>query len=144
MTRIDFYVLQDVEADARHRFACRLISKAVTAGSSVVLHTPSEADAVRLDSLLWRYPEQRFVPHGLFNTPGAVGAPVVLTWEDPQTYDGVLINLSDEIPAFFGRFDRVAEIVVGSNRDSGRQRYKFYRDRGFPLEHHELDNWETP
>ncbi len=51
MTRINFYVLQDVEADARHRFACRLISKAVTAGSSVVLHTPSEADAAIYEEL---------------------------------------------------------------------------------------------
>jgi len=53
------------------------------------------------------------------------------------------VNLADEIPGFFGRFDRVAEIVVGENRDAGRERYKFYRDRGFPLFHHELDDWES-
>ena len=44
--------------------------------------------------------------------------------------------------AFPGRFERVAEIVVGSSRDAGRARYQFYRDRGFPLYHHELDDWE--
>ena len=37
----------------------------------------------------------------------------------------------------------VAEIVVDATRDSGRDRYKFYRDRGFPLFDHHLDDWEA-
>ena len=65
-------------------------------------------------------------------------------WQEPAELDDVLINISGAVPGFFGRFNRVAEIVVDSTRDAGRDRYKFYRDRGFPLFHHELDDWETP
>ena len=143
MTRIDFYLLQDVDVEAGYRFACRLTGKAVSRGSNVVLHTDSESIASEVDSLLWRFPEQRFLPHGMMHSAAAVGAPVLLSWEDPAAYDGVLVNLSSSAPHFFGRFDRVAEIIVGATRAAGRDRYGFYRDRGFPLYHHEIDDWEA-
>lgn len=154
MTRIDFYILQDVELDAMHRFACRLATKAMSNGNEVHIHAADSEAAQAVDDLLWIYPEQRFVPHVLHHCPQTQGpqtqapakkssAPVNIGWEEPNHVDDVLINLSGEVPGFFGRFDRVAEIVVRSTRDAGRDRYKFYRDRGFPLFHHELDDWET-
>jgi DNA polymerase-3 subunit chi len=142
VTRVDFYILQDVELDAMHRFACRLASKAMFNGNEVYIHAADDAAAKSLDDLLWLYPEQRFVPHGL--TADKTSAPIHIGWEEPRQIDDVLINLSGEVPGFFGRFDRVAEIVVRATRDAGRDRYKFYRDRGFPLFHHELDDWEAP
>ena len=141
MTRIDFYILQDVEIDAMHRFACRLATKAMSNGNDVHIHTANDAAAQTLDDLLWVYPEQRFVPHDLASDSSP--APINIGWQEPKDADDVLINLSGEVPGFFGRFDRVAEIVVRNTRDAGRDRYKFYRDRGFPLFHHELDDWET-
>lgn len=142
MTRVDFYILQDVDITAMQRFACRLACKAVDSGQQVVVHAADENSARAFDALLWEYPEQRFLPHGIERTPEAEGAPVVVSWGEPKRYDGVLINLTPGVPDFFGRFERVAEIVVGSSRDEGRARYQFYRDRGFPLYHHELDDWE--
>jgi DNA polymerase-3 subunit chi len=143
MTQVDFYILQDVEIDARHRFACRLVSKAITSGSSVVIYTAQRAGAEALDELLWRYPQQRFLPHGLMDGEAARKAPVVIAWQDPGRYEGLLINLTDQVPEFFPRFDRLAEIVVDANRDSGRESYRYYRERGYPLLHHELDDWEA-
>ncbi len=143
MTRVDFYILEDVDLDAMQRFACRLACKAVDAGNRVYMHTNHEQGAKDLDDLLWAYPDQRFIPHGQLNDAAAVGAPVVIGWDDPQDHDGVLINLSDQIPTFFTHFDRVAEIVVGETKSRGRERYQFYRDRGYPLFHHDLDDWEV-
>ena len=143
MTRVDFYILEDVEVNAMMRFACRLACKAVDAGNQVYIHTSHEQSATDLDDLLWAYPGQRFMPHGRQDDAGAAGAPVIIGWDDPQEHDGVLINLSDEIPTFFGRFDRVVEIVVGDTKSRGRERYHFYRDRGYPLFHHDLDDWEA-
>ncbi|MCZ6617190.1 MAG: DNA polymerase III subunit chi [Gammaproteobacteria bacterium] len=143
MTRVDFYILEDVDLNAMMRFACRLAGRAVDAGKSVYLHTNHEQAATDIDDLLWAYPDQRFIPHGRNNDVLAVNAPVVIGWEDPREHDGVLINLSDQIPTFFGRFDRVAEIVVHETKSRGRERYQFYRDRGYPLFDHHLDDWET-
>lgn len=143
MTQVDFYILEDVEIDAAYRFACRLISKAISSGAQVLVLTPDRSTADTLDELLWNYPDQRFLPHGLINTPAATGAPVTIAWEDPQHYDGVLINLSSDVPGYFARFDRLVEIVVGANRDEGRRRYKHYRHLGYPLFNHKMDDWEA-
>ena len=143
MTRVDFYILEDIDLNAMMRFACRLTCKALDAGNQVYIHTNHEQSAVDFDDLMWSYPERRFLPHGRQNQVEANGAPVVIGWDGPTEHDGVLINMSDQIPTFFGRFDRVAEIVVGETRNRGRERYQFYRDRGYPLFHHELDEWET-
>lgn len=141
MTRVDFYILQDVDLAAAQRFACRLAVKALSSGHRVHVHADHREAAAELDELLWHYPEHRFVPHA--REDAGTSAPLVLGWTPPAEPDGVLINLAGEIPTFFGRFERVAEIVVGATRAQGRDRYKFYRDRGYPLFHHELDDWEA-
>ena len=40
------------------------------------------------------------------------------------------------------RVETIRELVALRKRDVGRDRYKYYRDRGYPLHHHELDQWE--
>ena len=143
MTRIDFYLLQDVDVSARLRFACRLAAKAIGAGQHAYLHVADETCAKQLDELLWAYPERRMIPHGIVGTPEAAGAPVIIGYRDTPETDAVLVNLAHEIPGFFPRFERVAEIVLANTREDGRTRYKYYRDRGYPLFHHQLEEWET-
>lgn len=145
MTRIDFYILQDVDMDAACRFACRLAAKALGGGLPVHLHVDDGAAAAELDELLWSYPAHRFIPHACQDDADTAPAapPVVIGWQPPAEPEGVLVNLSAEVPAFFGRFERVAEVIVGANRAAGRQRYRFYRDRGYPLFKHDLDDWEA-
>lgn len=147
MTRIDFYVLKDVDREARFRFACALTAKAVEAGNRVFLRTSNEEDALLADDYLWSWPPHRFIPHTLGpNSPGKAAhpaIPVLIHTEPPKQCEGLMINLGDDVPDFYGRFDRIAEIIVGCNRDSGRERYRRYRHRGNPLFHHELDDWES-
>ena len=143
MTRVDFYILKDVDIAAATRFACRLAAKAVTAGMPVHIHTDGHPAAAELDELLWHYPEHRFIPHACEDSDLAKRSPLRIGWQPPEAHEGLLINLSSAIPTFFGRFDRVAEVVVEATRDTGRDRYKFYRYRGYPLLHHDLDEWET-
>lgn len=155
MTRIDFYILQDVNLAAQHRFACRLATRALSgsqpadqsgsesASQRVVVHTADEATAREVDDLLWHYPDKRFLPHTLQGSPGAADAPLLLTWEEPPHFNGVLFNLAPAVPDFFNRFHRVVEVVVGETRDQGRDRYRFYRHRGYPLYDHKMEDWES-
>ena len=140
MTRIDFYILPDVDEIARHRFGCRLAHRAAVSGKRVHIRaTDSAVDD--LDGLMWEYPTQQFLPHARLGV--ARGEPVTLGTEDEEsTHDEVLINLGTEIPGFFNRFERVSEIVLATQRAAGREKYRRYRDGGYPLFHHELDNWE--
>jgi DNA polymerase-3 subunit chi len=141
VTRIDFYILPDVAISALNRFACRLAHKAVSSGNSVIMHTADEGAGRELDELLWHYPDRRFLPHTIGRAEAS--APVVIGWNEPDRYDGILINLSHEVPDFFTRFHRVAEIVVQQTREQSRDRYRFYRHRGYPLYDHPMDEWES-
>ncbi len=143
MTRVDFYLLQDVDQAALYPFAARLASKALASGKRVHLHTRDETQSATLDELLWQYPAQRFLPHGLLDDTGTTNAPISIGTRVPKDQDEVLINLASEAPSFFGRFDRVAEIILGNEKESGRARYKAYRDQGYPLYHHEMDDWDA-
>ena len=167
MTRIDFYILPDVDIDAKFRFACRLAHRAIADGGQVHVRTASTEATAILDALMWSYPEGRFLPHTTADDEEALclrgvppraalsceGVPpraprlkalVRIGHEEPPAgADELLINLGDDVPAFFDRFSRVCEVVPGPEVAAGRARYSQYRLRGFPLHHHELDDWET-
>lgn len=140
MTRVDFYILPDVDEIARHRFTSRLAARAVAAGNRVYVR--AEAGAVEpLDALMWDYPPAQFLPHAPAGR--ADGEPVTIGSEaDEPDGGGMMINLVADIPAFLARFERVAEVVLAPQRATGRAKYRQYRERGYRLFHHELDDWE--
>lgn len=141
MTRIDFYILEDEDSDARWRFACRLTEKAWQQGHRVYLHVDTPEQAARLDDLLWTFRGGSFIPHtsGLTCDDPEVRVHVGYG-NDPLDHTDVLVNLSVEVPPFFSRFERVAEVIDGDEqqRQQGRARYRFYRDRGYALESHTI------
>jgi len=140
MTRVDFYILSDVDQQARMRFACRLAYKALTSGQHIHVHTRDAQHQQSVDELMWIYPEHKFLPHACASDSSL---PLVIGYEQPQEhFDQVLINLDGSVPGFFGRFERVIEIIVDSTRKEGRDKYKYYRDRGYQLFHHNIDNWD--
>lgn len=141
MTRIDFYILPDVDSESKFRFACRLAHRAIADGGQAHVRTASTEETAVLDALMWIYPEGRFLPH---TTAPEDQALVRIGHEEPPPGpDELLINLGQDIPAYFDRFQRVCEVVPGPELAAGRARYGQYRQRGFPLHHHQLDDWET-
>jgi DNA polymerase-3 subunit chi len=141
MTRIDFYILEDTDPNARWRFACRLTEKAYQQGHRVYLHVDSTQEAARVDDLLWTFRGGSFIPHTCGDEADDPEARVhVGHGEEPQGHDDVLVNLSTQVPPFFSRFQRVVELVDGDEerRRQSRDRFRFYRDRGYALESHPI------
>jgi DNA polymerase-3 subunit chi len=142
MTQVDFYILQDGEPpEARSLLACRLTEKAYKLGHRVYLHAGSEAQVKALDDLLWTFRAGSFLPHASNGDNGADAAPIRLgAAAAPQDMDDVLVNLADEVPPFFSRFTRVAELVSSdeASRNAARERYRFYQERGYTLNTHKL------
>jgi DNA polymerase-3 subunit chi len=142
MTRIDFYILEQRQQQARMRFACRLAEKAWQQGNRVYIHAQDAEQCRRLDELLWTFRAGSFVPHSLDDAPDADAAPIHIGHgNEPQHHDQVLINLAPEVPLFFSRFERVTELVDQDEqvRKQGRERFRFYRDRGYPLTDHTIN-----
>jgi len=142
MTKIDFYT---GSAD-KLRTACQLSHKAMQNGVHVALSASDAAAIDALDKLLWHYPATAFIPHCRSDAEEAAQWPVVLnSGNDRFPHHDLLISLHDECVSFFSRFERVIEIVSGDAEDSrkGRERYKFYKDRGYELRHIDLSG-HTP
>lgn len=143
MTRIDFYLLPIAEPHGKLSFACRLAEKAFREGLQIHVHASDAAEAAAIDSLLWSFRDTSFVPHRRIDTPGNAPAPVLIGWgEDFSEHHDVLINLTSAVPKLFGRFERVAEIVLDDPelRAASRERWRFYKERGYPLAHHDLQH----
>ena len=158
--RVDFYILADVDDFARPRFACRLAHRAVAAGQRVHIRA-EEPVAGELDDLLWDYPPGRFLPHARVAAAGQEPVRIGTADEAPAAAE-MLVNLAADIPGYLlgqgsaqpaqaaeggnaappPRFQRVAEVVLAKDRRLGRSKYRRYRERGYSLFHHELDDWE--
>ena len=94
-----------------------------------------------MDRLLWTFRQGSFIPHGTDGDCDPAITPVIIghTSENEEEHD-VLINLAGEVPGFFSRFERVAEIIDREPQvvTTGRERFRFYRDRGYPLNKHDV------
>jgi DNA polymerase-3 subunit chi len=137
MTKVDFYT----GVDDKLRTACHLSHKAMQNGLRVLLHTPDESSAEALDTLLWQYPVTSFMPHCRSDEATATEMPVVVDHRgETFPHNEVLINLHSVCLPFFSRFERVLEIVSQEAEDArlGRERFSFYRDRGYEMRHFDL------
>lgn len=145
VTRIDFYILSDAFAAATSHVltACKLCDKATATGKRVFVYVPEPATADELDNALWTFRQGSFIAHERQGAGVEEPLPAVLIGGDepPASYDGVMINLGLDVPPFFSRFERVLEIVDANPaaRNGSRERYKFYRDRGYELATHNLN-----
>ena len=140
MTQIDFYILPDDNSLDALTYACRLIEKVYRLGHDMYIHCGDEATCQYLDNLLWQHGAESFLAHARADQNPAC-SPVVLGCQEPPAEHGeIMVNLSGDIPAFFSRFRRVAEIVPGKpdDRTKSRQNYLFYKERGYPLKTHNI------
>lgn len=141
MTQVDFYILEGNGPRGRALFVCRLADKVAGMGHKVFVQAESEGAARELDDLMWTYSDRSFMPHCL---AGADPEAKVHIGHGAEPGEGfhLLINLSAEVPGFFSRFERVAEVVDGdeTRKAQGRERFRFYKDRGYPLKTNNLDN----
>jgi DNA polymerase-3 subunit chi len=135
MTRIDFHS----NVPDKIAYSCRLVRKARAANCNVVLLASNRSDLLALDEALWTFSPLDFLPHVAAGDELAASTPIILA--DSDTLDlphhQILINLSPGTPRHFARFERMFEIISADEADkaAGRERYRFYQQRGYPLTH---------
>ncbi len=139
MTRVGFYVVQAAESGQRLHVAARLADKAYARGHRVYINAADKPQAQALDELLWGFRPASFLPHALAGDPQS--EQIAIGWgQDPGKHTDLLINLQLDIPAFFSRFARVAEVVTqdATSLQALRSSWRFYQERGYQLEKHDL------
>ena len=137
MTEITFYTFADNPLDVARRVA----AKAHGQGKQVMIYAPDAAVAEAIDRLLWTTPALGFVPHCRDSDALAGETPVLIGADaDALRNADVMINLHTEQPPAFARFERLVEIVGldEAGVELGRERYRFYKTRGYALKTHDL------
>jgi DNA polymerase-3 subunit chi len=144
VTQVDFYILDSDSDDARLLLACKIVDRATQLDHHVYVHSTSDDEARKLDELLWTFAQGSFIPHRVVRSEHGTPAlePVLIGVNQPPgpgRWD-VLVNLAVDVPDFFSRYERVAEVVDANSarREQSRERYRYYRDRGYKLNTHQV------
>ena len=137
MTRIDFYQL-DPQRHQADKVVCQLCQKAYEKQQRTLLLTKNPDQTSHLDRQLWVFKDESFVPHDT-EQQDAFDTPILIN-NNPDSRDErqLLINLSENIPDNFAQYERIIELVTEENKQQARQHYSFYKERGYPLNHHNL------
>lgn len=141
MPTIDFYVLNETSSQRSLFFACELLEKAYLENQRVYVHTESNPEAERIDTLLWTYRDDSFLPHQICSSQNT-DCPILIGASndyDAGTRD-ILINLGTSVPAFYKQFKRVIEIIFNdvNVQQLGRERFKHYRNEQCEINTHKL------
>lgn len=124
----------------------RLLRKAL--GQGVRVAVTAEADTLKaLDAALWTRQAADFLPHLLVlgDRPPDSTLAITPAWlvSHPAlaVNCSVLVNVGDEVPPDWARFDRLIEVVAadGVSRQAGRRRWRAYEAQRVPIDHVRMD-----
>lgn len=134
MTRIRFYT----DVSNQSVLIQHLVDQALSRQRRVTIYLPDREQAQGLSDCLWQESADSFFPNALADAAHATLTPVHLVWQPEQIYqDDLLFNCQASLPKVFSRFRHVFELIGTDEADkaAGRQRWAFYRDRGYEIQH---------
>ena len=132
MTQIDCYHDQP----DRLTQAVRLATLAWQRRKPITFFIPDPARAEAFDKALWSSDPLSFIPHCHSNSAEADRTLIIITDNlDAVSQDELLVNLGDDVPPGFARYQHLFEIVSRHDTDkaTARERMAFYKDRGYPI-----------
>ena len=137
MTRIDFYTnVLDKNAQL-----LSLLKPALERRHQVTLMAENEEDANSWSNSIWQTSQVDFLPNVLATDALADQTQIIIDWQEKNlNQDDILINLTQRQLVCFSRFRQMIELVGRDEAEkvAARSRFKFYRDRGYDIKHHEI------
>lgn len=143
MTRIDFYHLQKVTVE---QALPRLLEKAYATGKNVLVKIGNEDRVEFLNTVLWTYDDQSFLPHGSKKDGNADRQPIWLTAGDDNPNASKMLFLVDGAKVDIEKltnFDRVFNMFDGSSEESlfqARKLWKHIKSLGLECFYWQQDN----
>lgn len=140
MTQVEFHILENIDGDQAYlQLIGQKVQELYRQSRKIYVHTNSEEQAKALDEWLWTQDLSDFIPHNLVGEGPNKAPPVQIGFQEPpQNQHDCLINLSTDVQKFFSYFLQCVEIVPNEEdaKEKARERYKYYRSHGYPLQHH--------
>jgi DNA polymerase-3 subunit chi len=139
--KVDFYVIETANRTQALRELCLLLEAPYAEKQPIHIHVASDHEAEQLDKLMWTYRDDSFLAHQIITAENDAAAPIQISTQTPPFgTQQVLVNLSNEIPAFYTQFTRVIELVYTNPtvQQAARDRFKSYREQGCELNTHKM------
>ncbi len=146
MTDIAFYHLRHWPLE---RALPKLLEKTLAAGKRAVVKVGSDQRLNALNSALWTYDQDSWLPHGTLREGFMEDQPVWLTTGDDAPEGTQFLFLADgAVSDRMGDFERCFDVFDGNDEaalKAARERWKAYRDDGHAVAYwHQTDGggWE--
>lgn len=146
MSEIRFYHLQN---QTQEQALPLLVSKALEKGHKVVIKLRDAKEVDNMDTLLWDYDANSFLPHASVKTGDAELQPVWITCEDENPNNAsVLIIGQGAQSSMHNDFTICCEIFSDHDKSvvqEARKRWKEYKEQGFDItywQQNERGGWD--
>jgi DNA polymerase-3 subunit chi len=141
MTDMLFYHLQDQPVE---KVLPALLEKSLERGWRVAVQAASEERIDALDSHLWTYRDDSFLPHGLWRDAAAAEQPIILTVnaDNPNRANVRFLLDGAEVPADADGYERIVLVFDGDDPDAvaaARVRWGEAKSRGFAVTYWQPD-----
>lgn len=141
MTEVLFYHLQSQSVE---NTLPPLLEKSLERGWRVVIQASSEQRADAIDTHLWTYRDDAFLPHGTWRDRDAAEHPVLLSLDDANLNQANVRFLLDgaDLPDDAESYDRIVLIFNGDDDDSAaraRSSWTASKARGLEVTYWQAD-----
>lgn len=141
MTEVLFYHLQQTPLE---KVLPTLLEKSLERGWRVVVQASSEERVDALDSHLWTYRDDSFLPHGTWREGDARDQPILLTVNDDNPNGAAVRFLVDgaPVPADADSYQRLVLLFDGEDPDAvaaARERWTAAKASGFDVTYWQSD-----
>jgi len=136
MSRVDFYHLQK---QTYENVLLILLQKTYSSGKRCVVRTGVPENVETLNSYLWTYQDESFLPHGSKKDGFAAEQPIWLTAENDNPNHAkwlFLIEGAAAEPDEISSYERIFNIFDGNSEDAtaqARNLWKKYKSAGFEV-----------
>jgi len=140
MTEIEFHICESADVDSQ-KYLIQQALQAYRNQSPVHIHCDDIAQANALSDALWAHSQSCFLANEVLTEPKSTSSkasPITLSDNIAfAAHFGTLLYSGSKEPEHISRFHKYCFIVPASEETKtlARQRYKFFKQRGYPLQH---------
>lgn len=150
MTQIDFYF----NARDKLAYTCHLLHEVLPTTPSVVV-TGDAQQLAALDRQLWQFAPSAFIGHVWLESADSPAPSLAMracarVWlttapQQSERHD-LLVNLAPQVPAGFGHYSRLIEVVALHEEDrlNARKRWRHYAAQGYAMGQHDIQTRMVP
>lgn len=133
-TKVIFFRMNTNQA--KIHFICSQIKKTLEQEKKLLIFTPNQEAANYIDALLWRLPEESFIPHAIVHSSTKEWVAITTQFNQNFNQAPYLLNLSLQNCPIYQEFEEIYELYDETNeqrRDHSHQRWTDYQSKNVNL-----------